>query len=267
VEVDPARLGQLEHRLDLIHSLRRKYGATLADVIAFGTDAETKLRQLESRDTELARIKSETEKLRLEMTKVGGELSAQRRKAGPKLAKAAAQQLQSLGFQQSHFDVAISSSAGFAPSGMDEIEFEFAPNAGEPARPLRAIASSGEMSRVMLALKTVLAAEDEIPLLVFDEIDANVGGETAAVVGEKMAQIARRRQVICITHLPAVAASADSHYVVTKRQSEGRTLSEISLLDPSGRIQELTRMLGGQGDAARRHAEALLKSAHRRAAN
>jgi DNA repair protein RecN (Recombination protein N) len=267
VEVDPARLSQLEHRLNLIHSLRHKYGATPADVIAFGVDAEKKLVQLESRDAELARLNGELEKLRREIAELGGELSAQRRKAIPKLAKAAAQQLQGLGFQQSHFNIAIRATNAWTPSGMDELEFQFAPNAGEPARPLRAIASSGEMSRVMLALKTVLAAEDEIPLLVFDEIDANVGGETAVVVGQKMSQIARRHQVICITHLPAVAASASSHFVVTKRQEEGRTISEITRLDPAGRVQEVARMLGGQSEAARRHAEDLLKSANRRDRN
>jgi DNA repair protein RecN (Recombination protein N) len=261
LEVDPERLSQLEQRLDLIHSLRRKYGAKIADVIAFGAQAETQLRQLESRDAELARIDGELEKLRQEMSQLAAELSAQRRKAIPKLSKAVAHQLQGLGFHQSHFKIEISAASTFTASGADEIEFQFAPNAGEPARPLRAIASSGEMSRVMLALKTVLAAEDEIPLLVFDEIDANVGGETAVAVGERMVQIARRHQVICITHLPAVAASANSHFVVTKRPQEGRTISEITLLDDAGRVQELTRMLGGQSDAARRHAEDLLKSA------
>jgi DNA repair protein RecN (Recombination protein N) len=267
VEVDPAHLSQLEQRLNLIHSLRRKYGATVADVIAFGADAETRLRQLESRDAELARLNGELEKLRGEITALAGQLSDQRRKAIPKLAKAAAQQLQDLGFQQSHFTVAIRATDRFMPSGMDEVEFQFAPNAGEPARPLRAIASSGEMSRVMLALKTVLAAEDEIPLLVFDEIDANVGGETAVVVGQKMSQIARRHQVICITHLPAVAAAASSHFGVTKRQEEGRTISEITLLDQTHRVQELARMLGGQSESARRHAEDLLKSTNRRDRN
>jgi DNA repair protein RecN (Recombination protein N) len=126
---------------------------------------------------------------------------------------------------------------------------------------LRSIASSGEMSRVMLALKTVLAAEDEIPVLIFDEIDSNVGGETAAVVGGKMAEIARRRQVLCITHLPAVAAVAGSHFVVTKRTEAGRTLSEITPLDRAQRVHEITRMLGGQTAAARRHAEDLLERA------
>jgi DNA repair protein RecN (Recombination protein N) len=168
-------------------------------------------------------------------------------------------QLNDLGFKQSQFDVAISAATTVTASGMDEIEFQFAPNPGEPAKPLRAIASSGEMARVMLALKTVLAAEDEIPVLVFDEVDANVGGETANTVGEKMKQIAARRQVLCITHLPQVAAPADAHYVVTKQVKNGRTISAIELLDKNARITELARMLGGQSDAARKHAEALLK--------
>jgi DNA repair protein RecN (Recombination protein N) len=143
--------------------------------------------------------------------------------------------------------------------GLDEVEFQFAPNPGEPAKPLRAIASSGEMARVMLALKTVLAAEDEIPVLVFDEVDANVGGETANAVGEKMRQIAAKRQVFCITHLPQVAAAADAHYVVSKTVKNGRTISEITLLDKKSRVTELARMLGGQTEAARKHAEALLR--------
>ena len=143
-------------------------------------------------------------------------------------------------------------------TGFDEIEFQFAPNPGEPAKPLRAIASSGEMARVMLALKTVLAVEDEIPVLIFDEVDANIGGETANAVGEKMKQIAARRQVLCITHLPQVAAPADAHYVVTKQIKDGRTISGIELLGKKERVTELARMLGGQSDAARKHAEALL---------
>jgi DNA repair protein RecN (Recombination protein N) len=153
----------------------------------------------------------------------------------------------------------LTSSPTIKQSGLDEIEFQFAPNLGEPAKPLRAIASSGEMARVMLALKTVLAAEDEIPVLIFDEVDANVGGETANAVGEKMKQIAANRQVLCITHLPQVAAPADAHYVVTKQIRDGRTVSEITLLDKKSRVTELARMLGGQTDAARKHAEALLK--------
>jgi DNA repair protein RecN (Recombination protein N) len=278
VDIDPARLVELEERLNLINSFKRKYGATFAEVIAFDDEAKEKLNALESRDAELARLNAALEKLDAEILGVGKKLSAARKKVIPQLAKAVSKQLNDLGFKQSQFDVALNSvaaevtrlkpderqslltsAATFKQSGLDEIEFQFAPNLGEPARPLRAIASSGEMARVMLALKTVLAAEDEIPVLIFDEVDANIGGETANAVGEKMKQIAAKRQVLCITHLPQVAAPADAHYVVTKQMKNGRTISEITLLDKKARVTELARMLGGQSDAARKHAAALLK--------
>jgi DNA repair protein RecN (Recombination protein N) len=284
VDVDPAQLQRLEERLNLLHSLKRKYGATLAEVIAFGDDAKCRLAQLESRDGELTRLNAELEKLDAELLRAGKDLSAKRRKIIPQLAKAVGKQLDDLGFKQSKFDVAINSVAAdvsplhlvesnvradsrrllqfsgssLSSTGFDQIEFQFAPNPGEPAKPLRAIASSGEMARVMLALKTVLAVEDEIPVLIFDEVDANIGGETANAVGEKMKQIAARRQVLCITHLPQVAAPADAHYVVTKQIKNGRTISAIELLGKKERVTELARMLGGQSDAARKHAEALL---------
>ncbi len=283
VDVDPARLAELDERLNLIHSLKRKYGANLAEVIAFGAEAKQKLQALESRDAELARLNAALTKLDADLKKVGNKLTAERKKVIPQLAKAAAKQLADLGFKQSKFDVEIRTELSLTPSapspqrgktnsaeplrpsrplreaGFDEIEFQFSPNVGEPLKALRAIASSGEMARVMLALKTVLAAQDEIPVLVFDEVDANVGGETANAVGEKMKQIAVKRQVFCITHLPQVAAPADAHYVVTKQVKDGRTISEITLLDKRSRVTELARMLGGQSDAARRHAEALLR--------
>ncbi len=251
VDVDPARLAELEERLNLIHSLKRKYGATLAEVIAFGDEAKQKLQSLESRDVELARLNAALEKLDAEILSAGKKFSAARKKVIPQLAKAVEKQLADLGFKQSKFDVTILA-AEMSSSGLDAIEFQFAPNLGEPAKPLRAIASSGEMARVMLALKTVLAAEDEIPVLIFDEVDANVGGETANAVGEKMKQIAAKRQVLCITHLPQVAAPADAHYVVTKQIRDGRTISEIALLTKKERVTELARMLGGQTDAAQK---------------
>ena len=265
IELDPARLRELEDRLNLVHSLKRKYGATLGDVIAFGDEAARKLQNLEQRDEELGRINAALAKLDAEILRAGKELSSQRRKLVPQLSKAVVKELGALGFKQSHFDVSISTStqtvlgSQLSSSGLDTIEFQFAPNPGEPPRPLRAIASSGEMARVMLALKTVLAAVDEIPVLVFDEVDANVGGETANAVGEKMRQIAKQRQVLCITHLAPVAAHAHAHYVVSKQVKAGRTTSEIELLEKTNRVMELARMLGGQSDAARKHAEALLE--------
>jgi DNA repair protein RecN (Recombination protein N) len=273
VDVNPARLQELEERLNLLHSLKRKYGAVLAEVISFGDVAHQKLLSLEQRDEELARLNAALAKIDSDILRVGKELSAKRKKIIPQLSKSVSKQLGDLGFKQSKFDVALTTVGWGTPAredarptsltnstGLDTVEFQFAPNPGEPAKPLRAIASSGELARVMLALKTVLAAEDEIPVLVFDEVDANVGGETANAVGEKMRQIADKRQVLCITHLPQVAAAGTAHYVVTKQVKDGRTISEISLLNKKERVTELTRMLGGQTDAARKHAEALLRS-------
>jgi DNA repair protein RecN (Recombination protein N) len=261
VELDPARLGELEERLNLLQSLKRKYGSTLDDVTAFGAEAKQKLQSLEQRDAELVRLNAVLQKFDCELQRLGQQLSAERKKLIPKLGKAVAKELGALGFAQSQFDVTLTLNpqpSTLNLSGLDTVEFQFAPNPGEPARPLRAIASSGEMARVMLALKTVLATEDEVPVLVFDEVDANVGGETANAVGEKMKQIARTHQVLCITHLAPVAAHADVHFVVTKQLREGRTISEIELLNKSARVEELARMLGGTGHAARKHAEALL---------
>jgi DNA repair protein RecN (Recombination protein N) len=268
VEVDPARLQELEERLNLIHSLKRKYGGNVAEIVAFGEEARGKLQTLEQRDAELARINVELQKSEAELWSAGQALSAKRRKAIPLLSKAVSKQLADLGFKQSRFEISLATldqtefknrASRITHHGFDTAEFQFAPNPGEPAQPLRAIASSGELARVMLAIKTVLAAEDQVPVLVFDEVDANVGGETANAVGEKMRQIARNRQVLCITHLPQVAAPATAHYVAAKQVKGGRTISEITLLDAEERVTELARMLGGQSDAARKHAEALLK--------
>ena len=257
LEIDPARLQELETRLNLIHSLKRKYG----DVLAFGEEAARKLQAFEQRDAELDRLNAALTKMEAEIQRAGKALSRERKNIIPRLAKAVTKQLSALGFKQSQFNVGISTSdRDFTVTGLDSIEFQFAPNPGEPAQPLRAIASSGELARVMLALKTVLATVDEIPVLIFDEVDANVGGETASAVGEKMRQIARSRQVLCITHLPQVAAQATAHYVVTKDTRSGRTTSQIQLLEGKERVTELARMLGGQTDAARKHAAALLQS-------
>jgi DNA repair protein RecN (Recombination protein N) len=264
VEVDPERLAALEERLNLLHSLKRKYGPSLEAVLAFGEAARTRLAQLESRDAELARLNAELEQVNSELARAGRRLTAARREVIPRLTRAVERQLKDLGFAQSRFDATLSE-APAGNAGCDALEFLFAPNPGEPARPLRAIASSGELARVMLALKTVLAAEDEVPVLVFDEVDANVGGETAFAVGEKMRQIARQRQVFCVTHLAPVAAAADAHYRVVKEVRAGRTLTRMERLGAAERITELARMLGGPGEAARRHARALLEASPRAA--
>jgi len=267
VELDPDRMQQLSERLDLLNSLKRKYGPSLAAVMAFAEEAGRKLITLEQRDQEVARLEAELGRLENELWRAGQTLSARRRKLLPQLAQAVRGHLADLGFRQSQFDVSIATldQAQFKAQlartslhGLDAVEFQFAPNPGEPSRPLRAIASSGELARVMLAIKTVLAAEDQVPVLVFDEVDANVGGETANAVGEKMRRIAQKRQVLCITHLPQVAATASAHFLVSKVVRDGRTVSQIGLLNKQDRVTELARMLGGQTATARKHALTLL---------
>jgi DNA repair protein RecN (Recombination protein N) len=223
------------------------------------------LAALEGRDEELARLNADSAKLDEQIQTLGQALSAARKAIAPKLVEEAERQLNDLGFLQSRFDVEIidpselgQAETAVSRTGFDQIEFLFAPNPGEPFKPLKAIASSGEMARVMLALKTVLATQDSIPILVFDEVDSNLGGETAGVVGKKMKQIGANRQVLCITHLAPVAAAGHRHYLVLKEVVEGRTLTRVTQLDGESRVEELTRMLGGGGAAARQHAEELL---------
>ncbi|MBC8245603.1 MAG: DNA repair protein RecN [Verrucomicrobia bacterium] len=267
LSLDPAQMKRVEERYNLVQTLKRKYGSTLAEVIAFGGQAAKRLAALEGRDEELARLNAEAAKLDEQIQALGQALSAERKAIAPRLVEEAERQLNDLGFLQSRFDVEIidpselgQAEAAVSRTGFDQIEFLFAPNPGEPFKPLKAIASSGEMARVMLALKTVLAAQDRIPVLVFDEVDSNVGGETAGVVGAKMKQIGAKRQVLCITHLAPVAAAGHQHYLVAKEIVDGRTLTRVAPLDGEARVEELTRMLGGGGAAARQHAESLLDS-------
>ena len=265
LSLDPVQMKLVEERYNLVQSLKRKFGSTLPKVIAFGDNASKRLAALEGRDEELARLNADSAKLDEQIQTLGQALSAARKAIAPKLVEEAERQLNDLGFLQSRFDVEFidPSKLGQAETtvsrtGFDQIEFLFAPNPGEPFKPLKAIASSGEMARVMLALKTVLATQDTIPILVFDEVDSNLGGETAGVVGEKMKQIGGNRQVLCISHLAPVAAAGHRHYFVSKEVVEGRTLTRVTQLDGKSRVDELTRMMGGGGAAARKHAEELL---------
>lgn len=266
IEVDPARLQQLEERLDLIHSLQRKYGGSIAAILEAGEAARQKLDRLEQQASEAARLETDAGRIQADLWRAGQSLSKLRQRLIPELCRAVRKELADLGFARSHFDIPIESIAHpqemsrTQASGLDTVDFQFTANPGEPPRPLRRIASSGEMARVMLALKTVLAAEDEVPVLIFDEVDANIGGETARVVGQKMRRIARRRQVLCVTHLAPVAVAADSHYMVRKEVVGGRTLTAIERIAGEDRVAELARMLGGHTPAARQHAAALLAS-------
>ncbi len=258
LEVDPREAQELEERINLIESLKRKYGGSVARVISHGESAQSRLSKVESRSEELERLGKAVTNAKATLVAAGTTLSQARKKAAPRLAKEVMRHLADLGFRQALFSLDLIAHKLPAATGMEQVDFMFAPNPGEPARPLRIIASSGEMSRVMLAVKSALAKEDAIPLLVFDEIDANVGGEIAAAVGRKMQELGESHQIISITHMPQVAALAGSHYVVTKTVSEGRTHSGLVPVSGETRVDEITRMLGGKAASARAHAKSLL---------
>jgi len=258
LDLDPQQLASLEQRVSLFETLKRKYGGSIADVIAFGERAAERMRKIEGRDVELERLAKEIENVRKHMNRAGEALRKLRAKAAPKLSENIRRNLRDLGFRQSEFEAKLAPLDEPRPNGFDSVELLFSPNPGEPLKSLRAIASSGEISRLMLAIKSALAAHDAIPLLVFDEIDTNVGGEIAHAVGAKMQTLGRDHQVICITHLPQVAATASSHFVVTKDVTHGRTFSNLHEVTGKDRQEEIARMLGGKSESALKLAANLL---------
>lgn len=260
LEINPAEAGALEERVNLLESLKRKYGGSVASILEARDEAMARLDNIENRGEKLSLLESQIQELRKELDAGGQKLGALRRKAAPKLAKEIAAQLKDLGFKQSAFEIALHPLNEPGSHGMESTDFLFGPNPGEPLHPLRQVASSGEISRVMLAVKSALADQDDTPLMVFDEIDANVGGEVAKAVGRKMAVLGARHQVIAITHFPQVAATAAKHFVVEKEVTHGRTRSRLFPVSGEARIHELVRMLGGGGESARAMAKSLLDS-------
>jgi len=258
IELDAGELGRIEERIDLLATLRRKYGPSLEDVITRGSESSSRLERLSGHALLRQDAETRLEACEKELTSSSVRLGAKRKKGAERLSKAVVSQLSDLGFRQAGFEIALEQLPEPGPDGGELAEFLFAPNPGEPPRSLRTIASSGEISRVMLALKSALADQDRIPLLVFDEIDANVGGEIATRVASKMRELGTGHQVLCITHLPQVAAAASSQYVVTKSVKDGRTETVLETVRGSGRVSEIARMLGGITESAKAHASALL---------
>ena len=262
IEMEPSKIEEIECRVDLIETLKRKYGNSLGEVLGFRESAHEKLNKNENRHEELKRLEKEIEESQSEMQKISEKITKKRISASPKLAKLVTNELKDLGFKKSIFEISLEQKEKPTSMGAESIEFLFAPNPGEPSKALRSIASSGEMSRVMLALKSTLAGEDAIPVLVFDEIDANVGGAIAQSVGIKMASLGKSHQVISISHLPQVASLSKSHYVVKKEfTNEGRTRSEIMKVGGKERVAEVARMLGGEKESAQQHAHSLMQTA------
>lgn len=275
LDADPAKLEAVEERLDLLERLKRKYGGSLEAALARLDAARTEAAALTSTDEAVKALELRVAEARDDLSKRAVELSEDRSAAAARFAESVAREIRDLAMGGADFGVRISQngdpegpvawdgnrySAG--PEGIDQVEFYIAPNVGEGTRPLKAIASGGELSRIMLALKSVLAKVDRVGTLVFDEIDVGIGGRVADVVGAKLSEIGSERQVICITHLPQIAAKAGQHLVVHKEVVNGHTTVEVKAVAGPARIRELARMLAG-GDitpTALKHAEALLKA-------
>ena len=266
IDHDPGALAELDARLGIIHGLLRRYGDDEAAVIDHGQRATAEAERLRGVDEERARRQRADAERLVEVAAVTAALSSARQAAATALTAAVGEALEELGFPTGVFEVGLGrrpagagepavelggDAVAFDSTGVDQVVYRLAPNAGEPPRPLARIASGGELSRVALAVKRILAEADETPTLVFDEVDTGIGGRSADPIGRSLWSLARRHQVLCVTHLPQIAAHADAHFRITKRERDGRTVTQVERLDREGRIVELAAMLGGgPGDAA-----------------
>jgi DNA repair protein RecN (Recombination protein N) len=278
VEFNPARLEEVESRLDLIFKLKRKYGDTIKEILEYQANLAKTLDDLSLSSERISELRNQIDKATEEAGQIAVELSGNRQECSKELERLIERELHTLAMEKTVFRVLVekneastrsSVTSGYendgnirecsfptieyngkqyelGPDGIDEIEFLISPNVGEELKPLTKIASGGEISRVMLALKTILAEIDEMPTMIFDEIDAGIGGRTAYIIGQKLKQIAKVRQVLCITHLPQIACMADAHFLVEKTVYGNRTKIEARRLNEEERVYEIARMLGGQ---------------------
>ena len=241
-------LDQVEERLDLLYRLRKKYGPTVEDMLAYLDRCRKELDQIQYADDTLARLEKDLKKAQKEASRRGETLSQARREAAGALQARVQEELRQLDMPKVQFQTEFTpkgGEAGMDETGLDEVQFLMSANLGEALKPIQKVASGGELARIMLALKNVLAEGDQIGTLVFDEVDTGVSGRAAQKVAEKMAQVARGKQVLCVTHLPQIAAMADTHFSVQKGEREGRTYTRLERLDRSQRREELARLIGG----------------------
>ncbi len=270
IAFNPRRLAQIEERLDLIRRLQRKYGETIAEILAYAQRARQELETLAHAEERLTALEEEAERLLREIGELGLALSRRRQEAAERLAREVEAQLEELRMAGARFAVALERTPdeggayadgarwAFDATGLDRVTFLIAPNVGEGLRPLARIASGGETSRLMLALKVALAQADPVPTLIFDEIDQGIGGRVGAVVGEKLWRLARHHQVLCVTHLPQLAGFGDTHFKVEKQVIGARTVARVTRLEGEARVAELAQMLGGTGRAAVQSAREIL---------
>ncbi len=276
-EFDPQRLVEIESRLDLIHKLKRKYEAnSIAEILSYRDDVAGQLEELSSSSARIDLMKSDIQKAIAQARKLALQLSKRRTSHAKKLKSLVEKELYSLGMEKTVFDVPVTQNEAkngiieddgkrfrLEPTGIDSIEFLLSANVGEELRPLARIASGGEVSRIMLAIKTVLAQTDQAFTMIFDEIDSGIGGRIAEVVGRKLKELAKDRQVICITHLPQIASLADCHCRVEKKVLDDRTVVEVHRLSDAERVEEIARMLAGEKitDVTITHAREMIEQA------
>ncbi|HKN67694.1 MAG TPA: DNA repair protein RecN [Gemmatimonadaceae bacterium] len=263
IDLDPARLDEVRARRDLLFRLTKKYGATLADVIETGRRTREELDLVDSAGLDLRQLESREREARARLEERAAALTEMRQAAAQRLAASVDQLLPDLGMPDGHFSVRLTPNTEISSYGAEDVEFRVSLNIGHEERPLSRVASGGELSRVMLALKTILARLDRVPTLVFDEVDAGIGGRVGLMVGETMRRVAAHHQVFAITHLPQIAARAHHHILVAKGARGGVTTADVTVLTGPDRVSEVARMLGGdpESDVSRAHAQELLESA------
>ena len=264
LEGDPARLDQVESRLEALDKLKRKYGKTIEEVLAFHADVAKRVDEVENASAHRIELEKQRNEAAGRYEKVAGELTAKRTAAAATLSKQVEGELKSLMMGGTQFQITVTKGQWTA-SGVDEIAFLVSPNKGEELKPLEKIASGGELSRIALALKTAAGDSDKrrgISMLVFDEVDAGVGGAAAAAVGKRLKLLSKANQVICVTHLAQIAGFADHHYSVAKKEKKGRVSTEIEELGPGERAREIGRMLSGENitPEALKQAEQLMRA-------
>lgn len=259
VEFNPERLEAVEERLDLLRTLKRKYGETIEEIISYGQEIERKLDALMHSEERTEELSAEIERAQTEAVEHARKLSEMRRAGGNDFAARIVKELETLSMPNAAFEVS-QQDKDVDSTGIDNVEFLISANPGEPVKPLAKIASGGEMSRMMLAIKSVIASEERLPTLIFDEIDVGVGGRTAEVIADKLQVLSRRSQVVCITHLPQIASRPSDHFQIEKQLSDGRTVVRVRRLSDEERVEELARMLGGAAptETAFTHAREML---------
>lgn len=261
VEVNPQELDYIEERLSLIERLKRKYGDSLPEILAYRDNLASELEELESMETGIAGINELVDRCARQYDELAQKLEDARRAAASALSRAVEKELRDLEMNNVSFSVEVGAVEP-GPTGKNKVEFLISPNQGEPLKPLAKIASGGELSRVMLAVKSILAGNDEYCTLVFDEVDAGIGGRTLQAVAEKLEQLGRQKQVLCVTHAATVAAYASTHYLIEKSSQNGKTVTSVYRLDGEARIKELSRMMGGDAESENlvQHVRQMLKN-------